>query len=165
MKKSTKWIFGIVAAIIVISIASTCGNDTDKKQENTQPQQVTENVNSQNFVEPANETNMETGFESNTESEQVELPELDLKGVFEEEIQSEPEKISEAVQQRLYEMDELPEENQPEPDATIPETVNMSFQQQNDFSFVLGTLFEDVYGVRLKFGSSRFVPRSILLQT
>lgn len=38
MKKSTKWIFGIVAAIIVISIASTCGNDTDKKQENTQHQ-------------------------------------------------------------------------------------------------------------------------------
>ena len=38
MKKSTKWILGIVAAIIVISIASTCGNDTDKKQENTQHQ-------------------------------------------------------------------------------------------------------------------------------
>lgn len=38
MKKSTKWIFGIVAAIIVISIASTCGNDTDKKQETTQHQ-------------------------------------------------------------------------------------------------------------------------------
>lgn len=38
MKKSTKWIFGIVAAIIVISIAFTCGNDTDKKQETTQHQ-------------------------------------------------------------------------------------------------------------------------------
>ena len=38
MKKSTKWIIGIVAAIIVLSIASTCGNDTDKKQETTQHQ-------------------------------------------------------------------------------------------------------------------------------
>lgn len=36
MKKSTKWIIGIVAAIIVMSIASTCGDDTDKKQETTQ---------------------------------------------------------------------------------------------------------------------------------
>lgn len=117
----------------VAKFCTACGAKVEK-QENTQPQQVTENVNSQNFVEPANETNMETGFESNTESEQVELPELDLKGVFEEEIQSEPDKLSEAVQQRLYEMDELPVENQPEPDAAIPETVNMSFQQQNDFS-------------------------------
>lgn len=36
MKKTTKWIIGIVAAIIVMSIASTCGNDTDKKQDTTQ---------------------------------------------------------------------------------------------------------------------------------
>ena len=38
MKKSTKWIIGIVAAIIAISIISTCGNNTDKKQETTQHQ-------------------------------------------------------------------------------------------------------------------------------
>ena len=38
MKKTTKWIIGIVVAIIVISITSTCGNDSEKKQETTQHQ-------------------------------------------------------------------------------------------------------------------------------
>jgi hypothetical protein len=44
MKKSTKWIIGIVAAIIAISIISTCGNNTDKKQETTQHQNASRKI-------------------------------------------------------------------------------------------------------------------------
>ena len=88
----------------------------------------------QNAVETTNDTEWKADSENDKDSEEAALPELDLKGVFDEEPKSETEHFSEAVQQRLYEMDEMPQEEQPEFGGAIPESVNLSFQQPNDFS-------------------------------
>lgn len=105
-----------------------CGTKVEE-QETTQLQEMTESNNdSAAYVE---------------EGKAGELPELDLTDVFKEEPQEDAAQYSEALQQRFYEMDKLPEESQTEENVGISENANIPFQQPYDSSVMENPVMED----------------------
>ena len=126
-----------------------CGTKVEE-QETTQLQEMTESNNdSAAYVE---------------EGKAGELPELDLTDVFKEEPQEDAAQYSEALQQRFYEMDKLPEESQTEENVGISENANIPFQQPYDSSVMENSMMQNPAMKNPTIGNSAMENRSEKLE-